>query len=184
MRKLIFQMMVSLDGYFEGPAAEINWHRVDAEFNEYAIEFLNSVDMLVFGRVTYQLMADYWDTPLARANDPIVAERMNNLPKIVFSKSLPSVEWQNTRLERESVPSVITTLKQFPGEDIAVLGSSDLMLTLIRDNLIDEYRIFVNPIILGGGKTLFKGINEQLNLKLVKTKTFGSGVVALYYEPQ
>ncbi len=183
MRKIILSNLVSLDGYFEGPNREIDCHNVDEEFNEYAIDFLNSVDTLLFGRVTYQLMASYWPTPTAIANDPIVAEKMNSLPKIVFSRTLEKVEWKNTRLVKEAIAEEISKLKQQPGKDSAIFGSSDLALTFIQHGLIDEYRIIVNPVVLGNGKPLFKGIKDRLNLKLLKTKVFRSGNVCLYYEP-
>ena len=103
MRKLFVFNLVTLDGYFEGPNREIDWHNVDAEFNEYAIDMLNSVDALIFGRVTYELMASYWPTPDVIKNDPIVAEKMNTLPKIVFSRTLEKVEWNNTRLVKANI---------------------------------------------------------------------------------
>ena len=156
LRKVIFQMMVSIDGFFEGPNRELDWHRVDEEWNEYARDLLDNVDILVFGRVTYQLMAGYW--PSAKEDDPTIANKMNGLQKIVFSKTLGKAEWQNTRLVHESIEDEILAIKQKPGKDIAIFGSSDLALTLIRQNLIDEFRIFVNPIILGNGKPLFRGI--------------------------
>lgn len=185
-RKVIFQMMVTLDGFFEGPNREIDWHNVDQEFNDYAIDLLNHVDVLLFGRVTYELMASYWPTPSATTDDPIVADKMNSLSKIVFSKTLEKADWNNTRLVKENIPEEISKLKQsLPGQDkdLAIFGSSDLALTFIQHNLIDEYRIIVNPIVLGKGKTLFKGLKDKLDLKLLKTKTFNSGNVLLYYVP-
>lgn len=175
--------LVTLDGYFEGPNREIDWHNVDDEFNEFAIEQLNTTDLLLFGRVTYELMASYWPTETAVKNDPIVAGKMNSLPKIVFSNMLSSVEWNNTRLVKENITEEILKLKQQPGKDIFIFGSSDLSLTFIKHGLIDEYRIIVNPVVLGSGKPLFKGIDSRLNLKLIKTRTFKSGNVLLYYEP-
>jgi dihydrofolate reductase len=183
MRKVIFQMMVTLDGLFEGPNREIDWHNVDDEFNQYAIELLSTVDTLLFGRVTYQLMADYWPSPSATKNDPIVADKMNNLSKIVFSRKLEKVDWKNTRLVKENIADEISRLKRQPGKDLAIFGSSDLALTFIQLGLIDEYRIIVNPVVLGNGKPLFKGIKGSLNLKLLRTRTFKSGNVLLYYQP-
>jgi dihydrofolate reductase len=183
MRKVIFFMLTTLDGFYEGPNKEIDWHNVDEEFNEFAINQLNSVDVLLFGRVTYELMASYWPTPAATTNDPIVADKMNSLPKIVFSKTLASVEWQNTRLVKENIAEEIAKLKQQPGKDLIIFGSSDLAVTFIQHGLIDEYRIMVNPVVLGNGKPLFKGIKDKLNLKLLGTKLFGSGNVLLYYQP-
>lgn len=183
MRKVIFFMLTTLDGFYEGPNGEIDWHSVDEEFNQFAIDQLNSVDVLLFGRVTYALMASYWPTPAATTNDPIVADKMNHLPKIVFSKTLSAVDWENTRLVKENAAEEILKLKRQPGKDLIIFGSSDLAVTLIRQGLIDEYRIMLNPVVLGDGKPLFKGIKDKLNLQLVKIKTFGSGNVLLCYQP-
>jgi len=183
MRKIILQNMVTLDGYFEGPHREIDWHLVDEEFNEFAIDLLKHVDTLLFGRVTYELMAGFWSTAAAMRDDPIVAERMNNLAKVVFSTSLEKAEWNNTRLVRGNIVDEVSKLKRQPGKDIAIFGSSDLAIPLIPAGLIDEYRLFVNPLFLGSGKTLFEGLNSRLNLKLLKNVVFKSGVVGLFYEP-
>jgi dihydrofolate reductase len=184
MRKVVFFMLTTLDGFFEGPDREIDWHNVDQEFNDFAIDQLNSVDVLLFGRVTYQLMAGYWPTPAAKADDPIVAKKMNTSPKIVFSKTLSRVDWQNTRLVKENFVEEILKLKGQPGKDMIIFGSSDLAITFIGHGLIDEYRIMINPVALGGGKSIFKGIQEKLDLTLLKTRTFKSGNVLLYYEPK
>jgi dihydrofolate reductase len=182
MRKVFVSNLVSLDGYFEGRNRDISWHNVDAEFNEYAIEMLNSVDTLLFGRGTYELMAGYWPTPDAIKNDPIVAEKMNSLPKIVFSRTLDRVEWNNTRLVKDNIEEEIQKMKKQPGKDMVILGSGSIVSELAPLGLIDEYRIMVNPVVLGQGTPLFKGIKDKLILKLLKTKTFKSGNVLLYYE--
>ncbi len=183
MRKVIFFMFTSLDGYFEGPERDINWHNVDDEFNEFAIQQTGEFGALLFGRVTYGLMASYWPTESAERDDPIVAGLMNSMPKFVFSKTLEKVEWNNTRLIKENIAEEVLKLKQQPGKDIGIFGSSDLAVTLMAHNLIDEHRIMVNPIVLGEGKPLFKGIKDKTSLKLIKTKTFRSGNILLYYEP-
>jgi dihydrofolate reductase len=182
MRKIIFQITVSIDGLFEGPNKEIDWHNVDDEFNEFAIDLLNKVDVLLFGRKTYQLMESYWPTKEVIKNDPTIAERMNNLPKIVFSKTLDKVEWNNVTLIKENIAEEVTKLKQQPGEHIAVLGSSDLAVTLIERKLIDEFRIIISPVILGKGKQLFEGLKDKLSLRLLRAKTLHSGNVLFYYE--
>ncbi len=182
MRKLFVFNLVTLDGYFEGPNRDIGWHNVDAEFNEYAIEMLNSVDTLIFGRVTYDLMAGFWPTPDAIKNDPIVAEKMNSLPKIVFSRTLNKVEWNNTRLVKENIEEEIRKMKRQPGKDMALLGSGNIVTQFAERGLIDEYRIMVNPLILGAGNPLFKGIKERMKLKLKKTRMFRNGNVLLCYE--
>lgn len=183
MRRVIFFMMMSVDGYFEGPRREIDWHNVDEEFNDFAITQLKEVDTLLFGRVTYEMMASYWPTPEARTSDPVVAERMNSLPKIVFSKTLPAAQWENTRLVKDAFAAEITKLKNQPGKDLIIFGSSDLAVTFIEHSLLDEIRVMVNPVILGRGKTLFRGINDRLRLQLLRTKVLHSGNVLLYYEP-
>lgn len=181
MRKIILQMMVSADGYFEGPNGELDWHNVDEEFNEQAIDFLSKVDLLLFGRKTYELMESYWPTKDAEAEDPIIAHEMNSLPKIVFSKTLGSPNWNNTRLVRENVNEEIIRLKHLPGKDIAIFGSSDFAVSIMP--LIDEYRIVVNPVILGCGKSLFHWLKERRCLKLIQTQVFKSGNVLLCYQP-
>jgi len=183
MRKLLVFNLVTLDGYFEGPNRDISWHNVDVEFNEYAVDMLNSVDTLLFGRVTYELMAGFWPTPDAIKNDPIVAERMNSLPKIVFSRTLGKVEWNNTRLLKNNVEEEIKKMKKQPGKDMALLGSGSITTEFAQRGLVDEYRIMVNPVVLGNGNPLFKGIKNRLHLKLMKTRTFRNGNVLLYYQP-
>lgn len=176
-------MAISLDGYFEGPGRDITWHRVDDEFNDFAIQQLQSVDMLLFGRVTYELMASYWPTPEALADDSSVAGYMNSYPKIVFSTTLPGVTWQNTRLVKANAAQEVTRLKQQPGKDLIIFGSSDLAVSLIPHGLIDEFRILVNPVALGRGKPLFQGLQQPLNLSLAQTRTFQNGNVLLVYQP-
>lgn len=183
MRKVLCFNMVTLDGYFEGPDRTIDWHVVDEEFNEFAIAQVDSVDVLLFGRVTYELMAAYWPTPAAAANDPITADKMNRTAKVVFSRTLSKVTWQNTRLVKENILEEITKLKKQPGKDLILFGSSDLSVTLIQHGLIDEFRIMVNPVILGSGKSIFKGSLEKQTLKLLKTRVFRSGNVLLTYRP-
>ncbi len=179
MRKVFLFMMVSLDGFFEGPNHELDWHNVDEEFNKFATDQLNGVDVLLFGRKTYELMAGYW--PTAKEDDPAVAEKMNNLPKIVFSRSLMGAKWNNSRLVKENIAEEITKIKQHSGKDMAIFGSSGLCVSLIQLGLIDEFRIMVNPVVLGKGNTLFGGIAHKLSLELLRTKTFSSGNVLLYY---
>jgi dihydrofolate reductase len=184
MRKVFLFNMTTLDGFFEGPNQDISWHNVDEEFNEFAIDQLNEIDTLLFGRVTYQLMASYWPTEAAINDDPIVAGLMNSLPKIVISKTLDQAEWNNSRLVKENVVEEVLQLKEQPGKDIAIFGSSDLAVTLSENGLIDEYRIIFSPVFLGNGTSLLKGIKEKLNLKFLNARIFKSGNVLLYYAPE
>ena len=178
MRKVFLFNMVTLDGFFGGPNHEIDWHNVDEEFNEFAIAQLNEVDTLLFGRVTYQLMASYWPTQFAIENDTVVAEKMNDVPKVVFSRTLENVEWNNSRLVKENAAEEITRLKQQPGKDLSIFGSANLAASFIPAGVIDEFRIMVNPVVLGDGNRLFK--DHKLNLSLLNAKTFHNGNVLLY----
>ncbi len=183
MRTLFMFNMMTLDGFFAGPHQELDWHNVDEEFNEFAIAQLDEIGAILFGRVTYQFMASYWPTELAKNDDPIVAEKMNALPKIVFSRTLETVDWNNSVLIRENIAEEVSKLKQQPGKDLAIFGSGDLVSALANLSLIDEYRVIVNPVLLGNGKPLFKDIGTRLNLKHVRTTTFRSGNVLLCYQP-
>jgi len=177
LRKLIVQEMITLDGYFAGPNGEIDWHRVDdEEYGAFAAAFVHSVEALLFGRITYQLMADYWP----KASDGI-ADRMNTMPKIVFSKTLEHADWQNTRLVKENIVEEIKHLKQQPGKDLAILGSANLASFLLNAGLIDEYHVTVVPVVLGQGEPLFKDIQQRTNMRLLKTNTLRSGCVQLFY---
>ena len=184
MRKLFAFNMVTLDGFFEGPNQDISWHTTDDEFNQFAIEQTGSVDTILFGRKTYEMMASYWPTESARQDDPDVAALMNNVPKIVFSRTLQTAEWSNTRLMKENIKGEILKLKAQPGKEIAVFGSADLLSTLIELDLVDEHRIIVNPVVLGKGTPLFKDVERPLNLQLVRSRVFASGNVLLYYQPE
>jgi len=184
MRKLILFNLVTLDGFFEGPNKELDWHNVDKEFNKFANEQLLSASLLLFGRVTYELMSSYWPAQNAITDDPVIANQMNALPKIVFSRTLEIAGWNNTRLIKDNVAEEIIKLKQQPGKNMILLGSADLASAFRKLNLIDEYRIMINPILLGKGNPLFKSEDEKLNLKLLKTRVFTSGNVLLYYEPK
>jgi dihydrofolate reductase len=179
MKKLYFFMMTTANGLYERGPWEIDWHNTDAEFNDFAIEQLELMDTLVFGRKTYEGMVGYWPTPEAIASDPIVAGKMNGLPKVVVSKTLARADWSNTRVVRE--PEAIAALKREPGKDALLIGSSDLAVSLGALGLIDEYRIMVNPIALGTGKPVLQGPTADLKLTLLRTRTFKNGNVLLAY---
>ena len=178
MRRIIVSNLMSLDGFFEGPDHELDWFLVDEEFFAYARDMLRNVDTLLFGRKTYQHMADYW--PSAPAEE--IADHMNNLPKIVISRTLQRAEWKNSTLVKSDAAAEISRLKQLPGKDMVVLGSASLASFLLQRGLIDEYRIILNPVLLGSGRPLFQDVRQRLRLKLSSTKLFGSGVVVLYYQ--
>ena len=137
----------------------------------------------MFGRITYDLMKSYWPTKHATETFPVVAERMNNGPKVVFSRTLDKVSWNNTRLIKGDLVAEVRKLKQQPGDGLVILGSGSIVAQLAEERLIDEFQIAVNPVVLGQGKTMFDGIRHKLELKLTKARTFSNGNVLLCYEP-
>jgi dihydrofolate reductase len=183
MRRIVAFLVTTVDGYYEGPNQEFDWPVVDQEFNEFGLQQLEEFDTLLFGRVTYQGMAAYWPTPAAEQDDPRVAAKMNGLPKIVVSRTLEAAEWANTRLLSGDLAEELTRLKQQPGKDIAIFGSSNLTVSLLQLGLVDELRIMVHPVVLGDGKSLFRTATERISLTLVGTRAFESGSVMLYYRP-
>ena len=183
MRKIFSFITTTLDGYYEGPGGEFDWPIADEEFSEFSLDQLDEVDTLLFGRVTYQGMAEYWPTPAAQKDDPEIAPRMNRISKIVISRTLDQAGWTNTRLIKDNVRAELSKLKQLPGKDIAIFGSSGLTVSLLQWGLIDELRIMVNPVALGDGKSVFRTAAERIHLKLLKARPFKSGNVLLSYRP-
>jgi len=184
MRKAIMFNLISVDGYFEGANKwDIGWHQVDKEFNDFAIEQLNRAGGLIFGRVTYQGMAAYWPTPTAIKNDPIVSGLMNSIPKYVFSHTQHNLEWNNSSLIKGDAVAELKKLKEQTGNDLFIFGSANLSSTFTKNGMIDEYRLIVNPVILGKGGPIFDNIQGMLKLKLIDLKTFHNGNVLLYYQP-
>ena len=184
MRKFVVFNQVTLDGYIADINGDMSWaHKQDAEWNAFVQENASGGGELLFGRITYELMTSYWPTPYAMKNDPIVAERMNNLPKVVFSRTLEKASWNNTKLVKGDMAAEIRKMKKEPGENMVIFGSGSIASQLAQEGLIDEYQIVLNPVVLGKGRTMFEGIKEKLTLKLTKTRTFGNGNVLLCYEP-
>lgn len=174
--------MVTLDGLFEGPKPwDLGWHEDvwGAELERLSIEQLKSADALLFGRATYQGMAAYWATAKGE-----VAESMNRLPKVVFSRTLASADWNNTRLVKTDADAEVARLKQQPGKDMFIFGSANLCATLMRGDLIDEYRLGLNPLVLGSGSPLFKRDVDGMKMKLLEAKPLTSGCVILRYAPK
>ena len=183
MGKVIAFNFVTLNGFFKGPGEDISWHRHGAEENEWGAEMLASGGTLLFGRVTYEMMAGYWSSPEAIKSDPSVAEGMNKADKVVFSRTLKKAEWSNTRLVKDNIGEEVKKMKQMPGKGMALLGSGSIVTQFADQGLIDEFQIMVDPVVLGDGTPLLKGINRKLDLKLTGTKAFQSGVVLLSYQP-
>lgn len=177
MRSLILSMMVSVDGYIEGENRELDWHVWDDELERHMTQFFTTVDTMIFGRVAFELMISYWPT----ATDSI-APQMNTLPKLILSNTLQTPIW-NSQILNGDIAGKIKYLKQQSGKDIVVFGGAGTAQTLMNLELIDEYQLIVNPVVLGSGRPLFKVGSERLNLKLVNSVAFKCGNVKLYYKP-
>ncbi len=190
MRKIIVTMWTSLDGYIAGPNGEMDWigEVYDEAMGAYEYDLVSSADTLLLGRVTYQSFAGSWpnvpDNPNASEGEKMYARQLNAMRKVVASKTLDSVDWNNSTLIQEIVPEEIMALKNEPGSDIVIYGSASIVRTLTNLGLIDEYQILVHPVILGGGKPLFQNIERKVNLSLASSKTHPSGVVLLTYRPR
>lgn len=183
MAKLSAFNFITLNGYLNGSDGDISWHRHGAEENQYAEESLQSGNTLLFGRKTYEMMANYWPTPLAFQNDPTVAEGMNKADKFVISTTLKNASWENTNIISGNVVNEIKQLKKLPGNDITLLGSGSILTLLAEHGLIDQFQIMLDPVAIGSGTPIFHEIKKPLNLKLTNLKTFKSGIVLLSYIP-
>ena len=187
MRKLVVFNHVSLDGYFVDKNGGMSWAKSDhkdAEWNAFVAENASGEGPLLFGRITYELMAGFWPTPFAIENMPVVAEGMNSMPKVVFSRTLDQASWNNTKLVKGDMVAEVRRMKKEHGEGMVILGSGSIVSQLAPEGLIDAYQIIVNPIVLGKGRTMFAGVKEKLALRLTKTRAFDNGNVLLCYEPK
>ncbi|MCL4245424.1 MAG: dihydrofolate reductase family protein [Candidatus Dadabacteria bacterium] len=181
MRKVVVSNLISLDGFIAGPSGEIDWFSVDREVLDYIKERFGSMGILLFGRVTYELMAGYWPNASPPEDDEAIIHAMNSLPKIVFSRTLASAEWNNAVVNRGDPVHETKMMKSEGGKDIVIFGSGTIVSALSEAGLVDEYRIFVNPVILGAGKQQFGGLGHRVGLRLEDTKVFGNGLVLLKY---
>lgn len=184
MRKIVLMMSISLDGFIEGPNGELDWHSSGEELHRHVDELLGAMSVFINGRIVYQLMAAYWPTADA---DPACAPHIarfariwREMPKIVFSRTLERADW-NTTVLREIVPSQIRKLQSQPGGDM-VVGGAELGAAFMEHDLIDEYRIYVHPAVIGRGKRLFQSPDKKIALRLAETRAFENGVVLLRYE--
>lgn len=177
MRKIIVSNVMSLDGFFEGTKPGLEWFTADEEFFEYARQVLRAADTLLFGRATYEHMAAFW--PSAPADE--IANHMNSLEKVVFTTTLPEASWNNSRRVSCDIGEEVARLKRQPGKDMVVFGSAMLASFLLREGLVDEYRVIIGPVLLGAGRPLFRDMDEKMTLELTDVRRFGSGVVLLSY---
>jgi dihydrofolate reductase len=186
MRKLVVFNNVTLDGYFVDAQGDMRWAhnpKPDPEWDAFVGANAGGGGVLVFGRVTYELMASYWPTPMAAQNAPSVAEGMNRSEKIVFSRTLEAASWNNTKLVKSDPGAEIRKLKNEPGGGMCVLGSGTIVAQLAEQGLVDEYNLVVVPVVLGKGRTMFDGVKKKLAMKPTKTRAFANGNVLLCYEP-
>lgn len=193
MRKVKLQMQLSVDGFVAGPNGEMDWMvwNWDEELNNYVTKITEPVDLILLGRKLAEGFIPHW---AAAASDPkfpefVFAKEMTDRPKIVFSKTLKNTDpvvigWENTKLANGNIVEEITELKNQAGKDIIVYGGAGFVSSLNRNNLIDEYHLFVNPAALGNGMTIFKDLENRLNLNLVNSRSFDCGIVVLCYQPK
>jgi dihydrofolate reductase len=184
MRKLSVFNNVTLDGYFTDSNNDMSWaHKNDPEWNSFTAENASGGGTLLFGRITYDLMASFWPTKQALEMMPTVAEQMNNLPKVVFSRTMDKPSWKNTRLVKNNIAAEVRKMKDESGPDMVIMGSGTIVSQLTQEGLIDEYQIVVHPLILGSGRTMFEGVKDKVGLKRTRSRTFDNGNVFVCYEP-
>jgi len=182
MRTLTVFNAMSLDGFIAASTGDMSWaHQSDREWNSFVRGNASGQGVLVFGRKTYDMMAGYWPTPMAAENAPVVAKRMNELQKIVFSRTMEKALWQNTTLLKGHLGTEVKRLKQQPGPDLVILGSASIVTQLSDARLIDEYQVALAPILLGAGRSMFAAIREKLALRLAGTRSFRNRTVFLTY---
>jgi dihydrofolate reductase len=188
MRKLVLFIHATLDGFAAGPNGEMNWIHIDDEIFDYAGSRTDNADTGLYGRVTYEMMDAYWptagDNPDASKHDIQHAEWYNRVDKVIISKTMRGQDSDKRKVISDNIPARVTALKQQEGKEIVMFGSPGTAHTLMQHNLIDEYWLFVNPLLLGQGMPLFKDLKERINLKLIEARAFTSGVVCLHYEKE
>jgi dihydrofolate reductase len=183
MGKLTVFNFLTLNGFYKGPGGDLSWHRHAGEENEHAENAVSTRPaILLFGRVTYEMMKSYWPTPMALEQNPVVAKGMNAAEKIVFSNTLKKTDWNNSRIVSGDIVEAVKKLKQ-GDNDLTILGSGSIVTLFANEGLIDAYQIMLDPVVLGDGTPIFKGLDHKLDLKLVKHKAFKTGVLVLDYEP-
>ena len=184
MGKLSVFNFMTLNGYFKGPDDDISWHQHgNKEEGEFAAEGAQSDSILLFGRKTYEMMASFWPTSVAAKNMPEVADGMNKSEKIVFSRTLKNAAWTNTRIIKNNIVEEIRKLKSGSVKNMTILGSGSILTHLAEAGLVDTYMFMLDPLALGDGTPIFKGIGIKLELKLTETRSFKSGRLLLTYQP-
>jgi dihydrofolate reductase len=182
MKKLSVFNFLTLNGFYKGLNEDISWHRHGSDEAEFAAQGARIESTLLFGRKTFELMASYWPSPQGMKDNPDVAEGMNKSQKIVLSRTLKTATWQNSQIICSNAMDEIRGLKEKGDKDMTVLGSGTVVAQLADAGLIDIFQFMVDPVVLGKGTPVLEGINQSLNLKLIDSKIFRSGVVLLTYE--
>ena len=183
MQKLIAFNFVTMNGFFKGLNGDVSWAHGDEENDSFAVEQSSSNATLVFGRITYDMMASFWPTPFAAQMNAPMAENMNRSKKIVFSYSMDTADWVNTKVIKGDLVEEMKKLKQLDGPGMCILGSGTIINQLAEAGLIDEYQIMIHPVAIEGGTPFFNGITQKLNLRLTSSRIFKSGKVLLVYQP-
>lgn len=185
MRKLVLQMQVSLDGFVGTPTGEVDWafRSFDDEFTAWGVDSLWQAGVHIMGGATGRGLAEYWPSPDIAARDRPFAAPMNEIPKVIFSKTIDHLDWNATRIARGDLVEEITRLKQEPGKHILAHGGARFAQSLSRLGLVDEYQLVIHPVVLGSGLPLFPELPEPLQLDLIETRAFPSGAVLHVYRP-
>jgi dihydrofolate reductase len=185
MRRLSVFNNVSLDGYFVDATGDMSWahQQSDDEWDEFTTNNASGGGELLFGRVTYQMMESFWPTAQGHESNPVVAEQMNDLPKVVYSRTLDDVSWQNTTLVRDHLEDDVRERKNAEGPGLILMGSGTIVSQLAAAGLVDQFQLAFVPIVLGAGRTLFEGVSERFMLHRTDERTFGNGTVVITYEP-
>ena len=182
MQKLLVFNQVTLDGYFSGPDGDLSWaHKQDPAWDQFVADNAKGGGTLLFGRVTYEMMASFWPTPEAASAFPTVAEGMNKSQKVVFSRTLDKVSWRNTRVVKDGMAAEVRRMKGESGNGMTILGSGKIVAQLASEGLIDEYQLVLNPIALGRGRTMFEGVKAPVNMKRISTREFKNGNILTVY---
>ena len=187
MPRLTSFIQLSLDGYYCDARGDMSFaHKppTDTEWNEFVAANASGGGMLLFGRITYEMMAAWWPTPMAAETMPEVAKRMNEMPKVVFSRTMKSAGWTNTTLVKDDLVGTVRRMKGEPGPDMATLGSGTVVTQLAKARLLDVLQVVVVPVALGGGKSLFAGLEQRLDFTLTNSRAFKNGSVVLWYTPR
>lgn len=184
MRKVRVYESISVDGYFTDAHGDMSWaHRSDPEWNAFTAENASGGATLLLGRITYDLMRGFWSTAAARESNAKVAEGMNEMQKVVFSRTMKVASWRNTLLVHDDLPGTVRRMKGEAGPDLVILGSGTIVAQLTAARLIDEYQFVLSPIVLGGGRTPFEGIPGRLQLVRHATRAFTNGNIVTWYRP-